>query len=281
MSFVFKRTVHPAVTFVWFILVCCFTIAIRHPLYSAASLVAAVMFNILKKNRTGIKILFWLVPFFVLLSCLNPLVSHWGNTTLFTIFGNPFTKEAFFYGLNMGLTFAVMVEWFSCISFVMTADKITYLFAPFFPSVSLMMTMILRLINLISHRAKQIREARKGMGLNNSVAELNAVLSSTLEEGVYTARTMEDRGFGKTKRTSFISYSFTAFDFAELLIIALLSIIIIFGIKEGCCRIDFYPELSIKNINSGIKALGVFAGFLIFSLVPVIETFVNYLRWGR
>ena len=48
------------------------------------------------------------------------------------IFGKPFTMEAFAYGLNMGLTFLVMLEWFLAFGCVMTADKFTFLFAPFF-----------------------------------------------------------------------------------------------------------------------------------------------------
>ena len=143
---VFKKCTHPLVDFLWFLGIICFCVAIRHPFYLGLSLFAGILFNIFQKNWHGLKLIIFCVPIFIFLSALNPLVSHWGETVLFLIFGKPFTKEAFFYGLNMGLVFLVMFEWFLCFGCVMTVDKFTYLFAPVFPSVSLMMVMILRLV---------------------------------------------------------------------------------------------------------------------------------------
>ncbi|WP_147613238.1 energy-coupling factor transporter transmembrane component T [Treponema pectinovorum] len=283
MNSIFKKCTHPVVDFLWFFGVISFSIFIRHPFYSILSLFCAVTFNLVFKNFKALKVLPFLIIMFIFLSALNPLVSHWGETVLFTIFGKPFTKEAFFYGLNMGLTFALMIEWFICFGTVMTSEKITALFSAAFPKLALMIVMILRLIPFCLRRTQEILQSRKGLNGSNlpfkeSFFVLNAVMSSILEDGIMTALTMEKRGYGSAKRTHFINYRWRKFDIFKLAIFFILAIFIICGIKYGFCAVNFYPTVSASNIFATSESAISFFCFVVFIFFPVFERIFDELR---
>lgn len=263
---------HPVTDLLWFCGILIFTLFVRHPLFSLCSLGIALLFNLVLRNVQALKMSLFAIPVFILLSTLNPIVSPWGQTVLFTIFGKPFTKEAFFYGLNTGLTFVVMIEWFCCFNRVMTSEKFTYLFAHIFPAVSLMLVMIFRMVPLFTKRVQEIKNSRKTMhtqqrGLKEAFIVLNASLGSVLEDGVMTATSMQKRGYGKAKRTNFLCWKWHFADFFTLVILALLAVFIVLGIKNGNCKVDFYPSFSAAKIK-GSKTLAFFCLFLAF---PVLE----------
>lgn len=272
---VFKKCTHPLVDFLWFLGIICFCVAVRHPFYLGLSLFAGILFNIFQKNWHGLKLIIFCVPVFIFLSALNPLVSHWGETVLFLIFDKPFTKEAFFYGLNMGLVFLVMFEWFLCFGCVMTVDKFTYLFAPVFPSVSLMMVMILRLVPFCIRRGREISDGRCAIGLKKSTFKqkfsvLNAVMSSILEDGVMTALSMEKRGYGTARRTSFLNYRWRFSDFFELFFLSFCAFFVVCGIKNGNCAVNFYPVINFSKIFANLQSAETFFAFAGFLFLPMI-----------
>ena len=275
---VFKKCTHPAVEFLWFCGVIGFCIAVKHPFYLGFSFLAGNLFNLFNKNWLGVKNVLLCLPFFVFLSALNPLVSHWGQTPLFYVFGKPFTMEAFAYGLNMGLTFLVMLEWFLAFGCVMTADKFTFLFAPFFPSISLMLVMILRLVPLCARRGREIYETRLAAGIECSgfkgkfkekMEILGAVMSSILEDGVVTALTMEKRGYGTARRTSFLNYRWRFGDFLEVFVLVLWGFFAALGIRQGFCSVNFYPELSFSEVFGSPRSVLTFCAFGLYMTVPV------------
>ncbi len=268
----FVKNFHPITDLLWFCGILIFTLFVRHPFFSLCSLGIALLFNLVLKNVRALKMSLFAIPVFILLSTLNPIVSPWGQTVLFTIFGKPFTKEAFFYGLNTGLTFVVMIEWFCCFNRVMTSEKFTYLFAPVFPAVSLMLVMIFRMVPLFTKRVSDIKNCRKTMhtsqhGIKEAFIILNAALASVLEDGVMTATSMQKRGYGKTRRTNFLCWKWHMSDFLTLAVLALLAIFITLGTKNGSCRVDFYPAFSVAKLQ-GNKTLIFFCLFLAF---PVLE----------
>ena len=279
---VFKKCIHPAVEFLWFCGVICFCIAVKHPFYLGFSFLAGNFFNLLNKNWRGLKNILLCLPFFVFLSALNPLVSSWGQTPLFYVFGRPFTKEAFVYGLNMGLTFLVMLEWFLAFGCIMTVDKFTYLFSPFFPSVSLMLVMILRLVPLCTRRGREISETRQGAGIESfgfrgkfkeRMEIFGAVMSSILEDGVMTALTMEKREYGTVPRTSFLNYRWRFGDFLELFVLAFGAFVVVLGIKQGFCSVNFYPVLSFSEVFGSFRSALTFFAFAFYLAVPVVPVF--------
>ena len=253
---IFRRCRHPYVSFLYFCCTIALSVVIKHPLYLLFSLTAALTMNLLVKNAQALRLFLLMIPFFFALSCLNPLVSHWGNTALFYLFGDstkPVTLEAICYGLNNALMLVTMVLWFLALSRVITSEKLTFIFAPLFPAVSIMLVMIFRMIPFYRRRARDISEGRRGLGLtreagvrerlHESMHVLSAVTSSTLEDGRLTASSMESRFWGKNRRTSFLHYRFRAADALLTLSCLFLMAVIILALKNGAGAMQFYPVI--------------------------------------
>lgn len=280
MSSLFKKCRHPYVSFFYFFASVCLCIAVKNPLFTGASFFCALLMNILLKNRSALKKFAILFPFFVVLSCFNPLVSHWGNTVLFNLLGDsskPITLEAFCYGLNTAFTLLTVVMWFFAFACVITSDKLTFIFGRFFPSVSIMLVMILRLIPFYKRRSNDITMGRRGMalekgtGLYHQLVEkmhvLSAVTSSTLEDGSFTAKSMEMRGWKSGRRTCFIYYKWGLADFALGFLGAILLGISFFAIVKGGGQVSFYPEIDLGNIKEDFwSALGFCSNTILMAL---------------
>ncbi len=277
---------HPAVDLFYFVVVIFFTVTFRHPIFLTCSLFCALSCNLALSNKKALLYFLLMIPFFALLSCLNPLVSHWGDTVLFHAFGNhklPFTFEALCYGLNMALTFISVIMWFFCYGKVMTSEKFIYLFSKFIPSVSLMLVMIFRLLPSLSARYADIKEARRAAGiaqktsvagrLTEGFSVLNTLFVRQLEDTLDTAKSMENRMYGIGKRTFYYRYHFSIADAVLLAAFALLSGLCAFGVAEKIVRADFYPKLNFAPIHCGKN--GLFAVFLSFCTLLLIPTLQN------
>jgi len=265
MSSLFKKSRHPYVSFFYFAVIVCLCFAVKNPVFIASSFFCAFLMNVFLKNYRGIKNIALLMPFFILLSCLNPLVSRWGTTVIFYLFGDeskPFTLEAVCYGLNTAFMLLTVVLWFLAFSAVVTSDRLTFIFGKVFPAVSLMLVMILRMIPFYRRRLHDITLGRQGLGLSEGsstfskirekIHVLNAVTSSTLEDGKLTADSMEDRYWGQKKRTAFISYKFGADDLVLFLSGVCLTAVSLIAIVKGGGKMNFYPVIDIGTFRGNL-----------------------------
>ena len=109
--------------------------------------------------------------------------------------------------------------------------------------------------------AKVIKEA-KTMG-----KIMGITVSWSLEESMFTAKSMKARGYNATERTSYLSYKFGNADFAFLAIIIITVGIIIAGLLKGIGMINIYPSIdfSFSNLPFNIYYLA----FIVF-LLPLI-----------
>lgn len=94
--------------------------------------------------------------------------------------------------------FISVLIWFASYNTEMTEDKFLYLFGRFSPSVSLVLTMVLRLVPNYQKKAGQLFAARRGIGkgtkegntteqIRHGLIVLSALLSWALEGGIATA----------------------------------------------------------------------------------------------
>lgn len=283
MSKLFRRCRHPYVSFLFFFCTVALTVAVKHPVYLACSLAAAFLMNLLLKNWRGLRSFALLIPFFLILSCFNPLVSHWGNTVLFNLAGDatkPVTLEAVCYGLNNALMLVTVVLWFLAFSRVITSEKLTFMFAPLFPAVAIMLVMIFRMIPFYRRRAVDISEGRQGLGLEkgSSLSDrlrekmhvLSAVTSSTLEDGRITADSMSARYWGRGKRTAFLSYRFSAADALLAFVCAALTALAVTALVHGAGAMNFYPVIDAGHFwGNAWNSLGLAATTLLGFMLAV------------
>ena len=65
----------------------------------------------------GLKMVLGMVPVWLAMSFLNPLLNTGGQTVLFTYFGNrPYTLEALYYGMALGAMLITILLWFASVS---------------------------------------------------------------------------------------------------------------------------------------------------------------------
>lgn len=288
---------HPCVDFFYFVCVIFFTVTIKHPIFLLVSLCGAVLLNFSLGNKKAFSGFMVFAPLFFVLSFLNPFVSHWGETVLFNCFGNPqkpFTFEALCYGFKMALTFLAVSQWFFSYAVIMTSEKFTYLFSRFIPSVSLMLTMIFRFLPSLAKKFEEVKEARFCAGLSSDVEKKHdlkkkireavqiagTVFVRELEDGITTAKSMENRKFGAAKRTSYLNFGFYLRDGILSALYLFCAVFFGYGLAKGNFSAVFYPKLDFAEIKFGANV--VFYDFVVFVFLcffPFVQRVFFVFRW--
>ena len=101
---------------------------------------------------------------------------------------------------------------------------------------------------------------------------MGITVSWSLEESMFTAKSMKARGYNAAERTSYLSYKFGNADYAFLAIIIATVAIIIVGLLKGVGMINIYPSIdfSFSNLPFNIYYLA----FIVF-LLPLIYLELN------
>ena len=273
---------HPLVNFIFFVGAIGFGVVIQHPAYIAVGVLCAGCYACLLSPRKGWKTVLGLVPVVLFVAAINPLFNHAGEKVLFFLFGNPYTVEALVHGLAVGGIFAVMMLWFFCYSAVLTSDKFMCRFGSLSPALSLLLTMVLRLIPNLAGKARQLLGARKSIGkgagdasskkekLSDGMNILSALTDWALEGSIVTADSMRARGYGSAKRTSFRIYRFTLRDLVLLAaIFGLAAAILILGGTNAA----YTPAFSADTPTWGLAAYGLLL------LIPILLDGKEALAW--
>ena len=244
---------HPLINFVFFIGAIGCGVVIQHPAYLLIGILCGATYYLLLNGKKGGNMVLGMLPMFLILTAINPLFNTYGDTVLCHVFGRPYTLEALIYGAAIASVFVVMMLWFGCYNKVLTSDKFTSLFGNLIPALSLLLVMVLRMIPNLIRKGQQFIGARKSIGkgtgeaastkekLTDGMTVLGALTSWALEGSVVTADSMRSRGYGSTKRTSFMLYRMTGLDIALLVIqILLIGVVIVFAVC-GSTTATFTP----------------------------------------
>lgn len=276
---------HPAVNFLFFVGAIGFAVVIQHPAYLAASAVWGLVYHLLLHGKKGLKLLGAMIPMFLLITLVNPLINTYGKTVLFTYFGRNWTLEAMVYGMVLGGMFVLMMVWFGCYNVVLTSDKFVCLFGSLIPALSLLLVMVLRLIPSFMRKTKQIVGSRNAIGkggnenasfrekVMSGMTVLSALTDWALEGSIVTADSMRARGYGSAKRTSFRIYRMTVRDWAVLAVELLLALIVIVTIATGGTGASFTYRISIAPLTWGYGA------YWAFLLIPTVIQIKEEVQW--
>ena len=280
---------HPAVNFMFFLGAIGFGVTIQHPAYLVAGVVAAAVYYLLLKGAKGWKLTLAMIPLFAFITAINPLFNTYGATTLFNLFGRPYTLEGLLYGAAVAAIFVVMILWLGCYNQVLTSDKFTSLFGNLIPSVSLLLVMIFRMVPNLLRKAAQIAGVRKSVGkggaeaatlrekVSDGMTVLDTLTSWALEGGIITGDSMRARGYGAAKRTSFMIYTMTALDWILLGIMVILAAIVIVFALLGSTAAAYTPELSVAEVSGG-HLVGLIA-YCLFLLIPTVLHIKEAMQW--
>ncbi len=295
---------HPAVPCAYFTCVLAFTMLAFHPVLTALSLAAALAESaVLRGWRAAGRSLLWLFPVVAVIALANPLFTSAGSTEVFRLGMHAVYAESFAYGACMGAMLAAVVLWFSAASRVLTSGKIMALMANVLPTVTLMVSMAMRLVPQFVRRGAEIRAVqaacmparaggrgragegegegafvRKTVGLRERAAAnlrlVSVLMGWSMEDSLETADVMRARGWGaKERRTTYARYRFRARDGAALALLAALTCASAFLAWTACSQFAFYPRTS---------TLVVWWGYLpcvAFLCVPLLLEAEGWLAW--
>ena len=282
---------HPAVNFLFFAGAIGAAVMIQHPWYLVAGVLTGALYYLLLNGRGGWKLILGLVPLFLFLTAINPLFNTYGETTLFFLFGRPYTLEGLYHGAAVAAVFVVMILWFGCYNKVLTSDKFTSLFGNLIPSISLLLVMVLRMVPNLIQKAAQFAGARKSVGkgggenatikekLGDGMTVLGALTSWALEGSVVTGDSMRSRGYGTAKRSSFMIYRMTVADWILAILIPALLALVIAAACLGQVTAGYTPALAIAPISWGIVPYTAY--LLIPSALHIKETVQWHISRSR
>ena len=276
---------HPAVNFIFFVGAIGFAVLIQHPAYLLAGVVAGGVYYLLLNGKNGWKTLLRLMPIFLILTVVNPLLNTLGATPLFYVFGRPYTREALFYGVAVGAVFVIMMLWFGCYNKVLTSDKFTSLFGNLIPAISLLLVMVLRMIPNFIRKTRQIRDARKAIGkgagekatpkekIKDGATVLGALTGWALEGSIVTGDSMRARGYGTRRRTSFMRYRMTSADWLTLFVMLTLLGLTVAAACLGQTAATFVPRLQLAPTSWGVAA------YTCYLLIPTALHIKETMQW--
>ena len=279
---------HPAVNLLFFIGAIASGVLLQHPVYLLAGIFASGVYYLFLNGRKGMKSILLMIPLFVFITFFNPVVNTRGVTVLFTYFGRPYTLEALIYGVAVAATFVLMILWFGCYGKVLTGDKFTCLFGNLAPSLSLLLVMVFRMIPNLLNKAKQIIGVRNSIGkgtenssfkdkLNSGMTVMGILTSWALEGSITTSDSMRSRGYGTSKRTSFMVYRMTKTDWSSIAVMLILIGIVIFFAVNGGMSAEFLPQRNIAPVN--ITNIIGFTAYLGYLMIPTILNIREVIQW--
>ena len=275
-------TYHPLINFVMFAAAIVFGMFFRSPAFLVAAVVFSSLYYVTVKGRQAIPVLLGMIPVFIVLSVINPLFNTLGDHVLFTYFdGRPYTFEALCYGMAIGAMLVAMLLWFSSYNAIMTSDKFTYLFGSVIPSVSLVLTMVLRFVPNYQRQIHQFAAARACIGkavsegslrdrATNGAALLDILTSWAFENGIVVADSMRSRGYGVGKRTAYSLYRFERRDWLLLVVMVGLAAIVIVCAFFGATDVEYTPTIVLPPLTPAF-----WIGITAYCLFLALPSYIN------
>ena len=283
---------HPAVNFLYFVLVIAFSMCLTHPVCLLLSVCGAVIYHaVLLGPRSLRKSAVWMVPMAVLAAVINPAFTHQGVTILaYLPSGNPLTLESMLYGLASAALLSATLLWFTCYNAVMTSDKFIYLFGRVIPALSLVLSMTMRFVPRFRTQLHTVAQAQKYMGRDtengsllrrtkNAMKVFSIMVTWSLESAIDTADSMRSRGYGQPGRTAFSIYRLDSRDRSLLLWLAFCGTYLLAAALSRGLFFQYYPMLGGAPLRP--ITVSFYAVYLLLCLTPALLSWVSQRRFHR
>ena len=287
-------TYHPAVTFLYFVVVMGCSMFMMHPIFLILSLAGGFLYHLYLNNDKALKtgITFY-GPVFLLCAFINPVFNHKGVTIItYLPSGNPLTLESFVYGLATGVMLVTILNWFVCYQSVMTSDKFIYLFGKIIPAMSLVLSMAFRFVPKFQNQLKKVSDSQKVMEAgpkesleNQGVIKkskkgmhiLSILITWSLENSVITADSMRSRGYGLRGRNNFTIFRFDTRDKILTIVLCLTSVIVLAGIFTKQIGFLYYPMIHVNETSP--VAMTIYISYGILCFMPWLINKTEDIKW--
>lgn len=262
---------HPIVNFLFFGFVIVYSMLFMNILALLVSFLTVFVYS----KKIGNKVLYTL-PIFVITSIINPLFSHQGVTILaYFPNGNPLTKESIIYGFSMGLMIVNVILLFGIYNKTVSNDKFMYLFSKIIPSLSLIISMVLRFVPKFKKQMKSVMESRKMLGfesekfidkIKNATAVISIMITWSLEDSIDTAKSMKSRGYGLLGRTAYNNFYMSTRDYFATFYIVILAFIVGICAILGFFEYKYFPMF---ELQIGLKNIIALVMYLLLCSTPI------------
>lgn len=281
-------SLHPTIALGYFTVTLVLAMAAPHPLLLALSLAAALTCGAWLRGAGAVaKSLGWQLPLMLIIVAVNPLFSSTGTTELFRIGTQAVYAEGYANALTMAALLLCVMQWFSNANAVLGSDKVMGALGGILPTISLMVSMIMRLIPRFVKRGRTINSAlaactaaRPGHTPTPASADAQqpnahtgkrltrirfadqlrvstTLMGWSMEDSLESADSMRCRGWGAAhKRTTFRRNRFRLRDAAALSALAALTVAAAFAAYSLANGFGFFPALH-GTLASPVAALYV------------------------
>ncbi|MEW9182978.1 energy-coupling factor transporter transmembrane component T [Bacillus mycoides] len=282
-------SLHPFVNFFYYIGVMILCMMCLHPLFLIGAIILIVILNIVQGNGEKIRnMLPSTIVFFLMVILFNSLLTHRGATTLFWLGDSRIKLEAVMFGLVMGLLLVAIMFTFASYNDIISSHKFLYLFSRISPKVALLTMITVRFVPLFIRRLKKITLVQKTKGvqldsgslierIKNGMKLLQVLLVCSLEDALQTADSMQARGFGVTKRTTYIRYRMERRDLYTLSYLVFLLITSFIFSYYGGGELIIYPK--VESILFQQYDGMMFFLFMMFISLPIMMEGRESIWW--
>lgn len=255
------RELHPAVSMFYFIMLLIMTMFTLNPVIITVSFVMA-LFGVLRHKGTGaLKMTAMLfVPIMLFSVIILPIFNHNGVTPLFYVNDMAVTLENIIYGLFMTIMLMAVSLWFVTAGCMTDSEKILYITGKISPKISLVISMVLRFIPMMIKRWREIHEAQIGMLCTQNTGmipkakqftkELSILIAWSLENSIDTSVSMESRGYGTGRRSSYHRFRIKKRDIIFMIAFIAISVLIIYTLCTGRFETYYFPKIEIKKADA-------------------------------
>ena len=280
------------VNFLYFTLVLGFSMFFMHPVFLGISLVCAVCYSIYLNGRRALRFqAVYLLPLLLLTAVMNPVFNHEGITVLtYLRDGNPLTLESVLYGAAAAVMLVTVICWFSCFNKIITSDKLIYLFGRILPSLSLLLSMVLRFVPRFGAQLRTVRNAQRCMGQVDSdknlikrarhgIKIISIMTTWALENSIETADSMKSRGFGETGRTSFSVFRLQKRDITILILLLACATAMLAAAWRGALDFQYFP--SVRGTGASVWSVLGGVAYFVLCLLPLVLNLTEAILWKR
>ena len=279
---------NPVIIFTYFMLAIFIVMFSMHPVIIVSSFIASCA--VCLKLEGGVKIaksLIYILPMILIITITNPLFVHKGVTELFFINGNAVTLEAIIYGLVTSIKLASIIYWFRAYSFIMTSDKVVYLFGKVSPKLSLVLSMSLRFVPLYAKKFREADDASRALGryATNNIKDkilaklhvFSVVFAIAVEGAISTSDSMTARGYGLAKRTNYHNFKWSLMDTITLISVLLIGSGTVTLMALGHGDYSFYPV--IDSISVSALSLVTYISYLSLAFAAIAIEIKEGVAW--
>ena len=253
MKKIFKfRELNPIVSFTYLIILFLFTMLSFNPIIIAISYLFSVIYCFMYLGKSFYKGLVLNLVIIVLMGIINPLISHNGNTVLFTLI-NKITLESMIFGIVSGFMVSSVINLSRVLSFIIDTSKFNYLFGWILPKTSLVLSISYNYIPRLKKEYQEIDDSLKALGyyaskkrkdiIRSKLKGYSMLITWSLENSIEVADSMVSRGYTTSRRSHYMLTKFRLSDYLFLLIFLVLGFFGVYYISKFNV-FTYYPNIS-------------------------------------